>query len=299
MNKFNKLFYIIFFLFFNYFNNIYSLLNLFELYKPHNIIPIQESIQKVVFLKSNIIFRIDEKNSIKSINNLSNYNLINNISKKKILHISPSGLYGFYDFGICNTIKKKFNLNNYIFNGVSAGSWNSLLMVYKKNNDVLINKILKLIYSKKIKTIFELQLELKNILLNYTKQEDYELDKLFITVCVFKNNRIYNYIYTDFISLENAIDCCIASSNIPFLTGPLFYKFNNMLSYDGGFLKKPHLIIKKNPDFIINNSIFGKKVSIGSLFLKKNNFTQLYNEGLNDSFQNIYFLEKYFKKKIN
>lgn len=60
-----------------------------------------------------------------------------------------------------------------------------------------------------------MQFEFKKFLLENSDSEDYELDKLFITVCVMENNTIRNYIYTYFTSLENAIYCCIASLNIP------------------------------------------------------------------------------------
>ena len=32
-------------------------------------------------------------------------------------------------------------------------------------------------------------------------------------------------IYTDFYDLEDALNCCVASSNIPFITGNLFNKY--------------------------------------------------------------------------
>jgi hypothetical protein len=184
---------------------------------------------------------------------------------KKNLHISHAGLYGFYDFAICKYIKQ-----NYIFSGVSIGAWNSLIMTYKHTNNY--NKLVELVFKKiktnKIKSIKKIQLELKNILLTNSKTEDYELDKLFIVVCVIENKWINNYIYTDFDTLENAIDCCIASSNYSFVSCDMFYKFQDKISYDGRILRNKKIIIK-NPNLIISNGIFGKKEKLLHYLIQK------------------------------
>jgi len=242
--------------------------------------------QKIVFVKSKKVFPIDINLLDKKTNEylydsieLKNF-IETKIINKKNLHISPGGLYGFYDYAICEYIKQKYILTDYIFSGVSAGAWNSLMMVYKYNN-LSFDKIFEKVKNNEINSIKKMQLELKKFLLSNSNTEDYELDKLFITVCVIENSTIRNYIYTDFTSLENAIDCCIASSNIPFITGDLFYKFDNKISYDGGFLKNQQIIIKR-PNLIISNSIFGKKRKITSLFNSKNNIIDLYKEGIYD-----------------
>jgi hypothetical protein len=243
-------------------------------------------IQKIVFIKSNIIFPIytnlfNEKTNEYFYHSMEIKNFITmKIADKKNLHISPGGLYGFYDYAICEYVKQNYILSDYIFSGVSAGAWNSLIMTYKYNN-LSIDKIFEKVKNKEINSIKKMQFELKKFLLENSNSEDYELDKLFITVCVIENNTIRNYIYTDFTSLENAIDCCIASSNIPFITGDIFYKFENKLSYDGGFLKNQQIIIKQ-PNLIISNDIFGKKRKITSLFDSKNNVIDLYEEGKYD-----------------
>jgi len=188
---------------------------------------------------------------------------------KKILHITPAGLYGFYDAAICWFIKDRYQLSEYIFNGASAGAWNSLFMVYKNNDTKLLNAIFDNLDKNNIRSIKSVQQYLKKIILLKTTMQDFELDKLFITVCVLENNKLNNYVYTDFESLESALDCCIASSNIPFLTGDMIFKYQNKISYDGGFLSKSY-IITKEPDFIITNSLFGRKRFFTSLFDKKN-----------------------------
>ena len=249
--------------------------------------------QKIIFIKSNISY--DFTNEFNNINIADNSIIKTNLLDKNILHITPGGLYGFYDTGICKIIKEKYNLKNYIFNGVSAGSWNSLLMVYKYDHDKLVKLIFNIYDKNKINGIKTTQQEFKNIILSNTNTEDFELDKLFITVCVLNNNKINNYVYTDFETLECAINCCIASSNIPVLTGDIIHKYRDKISYDGGFLYNSHIIIKK-PKFIITNSLFGKKRFFTSLFNSKINIHNLYKEGINDCQNNISYLDDIFEK---
>lgn len=249
--------------------------------------------QKIIFIKSNITY--DLTNEPSDTQMIDNSIVKTKLLDKKILHITPGGLYGFYDTAICKIIKEKYNLEDYIFNGASAGSWNSLLMVYKYDHNKLIKIIFDTFEQNKIKCIKTTQQELKNIILSNTNTEDFELDKLFITVCVWNNNKINNYVYTDFETLECAINCCIASSNIPVLTGDMIHRYRGKISYDGGFLSPSHIIIKK-PDFIISNSLFGKKRFFTSLFDSKKNVSHLYLEGLTDSLDNISHLDDIFEK---
>lgn len=247
--------------------------------------------QKIIFIKSNRTI-----NLIKNQNNFeyhTNKIIRDKLLDKKILHIRPGGVYGFYDSAICGIIKDKYNLKDYIFNGASAGSYNSLFMTYKHDHNKLIKLIFFQLKQNKFTCIKTLQQELKKTLLANTSTKDFDLDKLFITVCVWDNYKFNNYIYTDFDSLESAIDCCVASSNIPFLTGDLIYRYRGKISYDGGFLKKSHIIIK-NPHFIVSNSLFGKKRFFTSIFDSKKNIFELYNEGINDCVNNINNLDNLF-----
>jgi len=250
--------------------------------------------QKIIFIKSNITYDLTNEQS--NITRINNSIIKTKLLDKKILYITPGGLYGFYDTAICKIIKEKYNLEDYVFNGASAGSWNSLLMVYKYDHNKLVKIIFDILEQNKIKCIKTTQQELKKIILSNTNTEDYKLDKLFITVCVWNNNKINNYVYTDFETLECAINCCIASSNIPVLTGDMIHKYRDKISYDGGFLSSSHIIIKK-PDFIISNSLFGKKRFFTSLFNSKKNISHLYNEGLTDSLDNLSYLDDVFEIK--
>lgn len=253
--------------------------------------------QKIVFIKSNTTFNIN-KNYITANHELLGKKTFDILKKKffnkKILHIKPAGLYGFYNIGICKIIKKRYNLSNYIFNGASAGAWNSLIMVYKYNHSTLINSILSKLKNNKFNSLKDMQKEIKKLMLSNYKTSDFKLDKLFISVCVFENNKFINYVYTDFASLECAIDSCIASSNIPLITGDFIHKYQNKLSLDGAFFSNIDILNKK-PDFIIKNCLFGKKKNFISMFDKKQDINKLYLEGQNDTIKNLNYLDKIFK----
>tara|TARA_B100000963_G_scaffold360591_1_gene392051 strand:- start:866 stop:1750 length:885 start_codon:yes stop_codon:yes gene_type:complete len=164
-----------------------------------------------------------------------------NLKQKKIISISPGGLQGFYLIGIVDYIKKNYNLNQYLFTGASAGAWASLLFSFKGNVKRLIKTILDEMTKNEIRSLFEAQLYFKRSLLKNYKAKDFDLSKTFIGVTVLKNLELSTNIFYNFDDLEDAIDCCIASSHIPFLTGGFINKYNNEISFDGGFRNSPYL----------------------------------------------------------
>ena len=232
-------------------------------------------------------------NDVTKINELIFF-LNNNILNKKLIQITPGGILGYYDTGICKIIKERYNLDNYIFNGASAGSWNSLIMTLKtKNINNIITKLINLNLNNII-SIKNLQLLLKDKILKSFSTTDFNLNKLFISVSVIENMKIINYVYTDFRNLEDALDCCIASSNIPFFTGDLIYKYNNKISFDGGFISNPYLFIML-PKLQITNSLWNKNNLYRSLLVTNKTIENLYNDGLIDTFKNINFIDNIFK----
>ena len=77
------------------------------------------------------------------------------LSNKKLITISPGGFKGFYLLGILTYIKEKHDLDNFIYSGASAGSWNSLFMCYKGDPMDFVCKLVD--YNiKKTKSITEL-----------------------------------------------------------------------------------------------------------------------------------------------
>jgi len=237
------------------------------------------------------------------------------LTDKKLITISPGGYKGFYLLGILAFIKKQYplELDNYIYSGASAGSWNSLFMCYK-GGDVL-DFAYKLLDSnvQKSTSITETQYYLKyNILTNY-KDEDFDLKRLFIGVTTFEKFTPSINIYSDFTNVEDAINCCIASSHIPFITGGITNKYHNTYSFDGGFsiypyLKKEQRVLHvshnmwenmhtKSKKKMIKNSIETLKHYSDFFSISKNNLLELFDSGYNDAKKNKDYLDKVFLER--
>lgn len=167
------------------------------------------------------------------------------IKDKKLISISPGGFKGFYMLGTCAYIREHYNLKNYIYSGASAGAWNSLFMTYngepiKLAYDLLDDKL------NNAASMIDLEYMIKYKVLNNYKTEDFNLEKLFIGVTSFENLKIKTHIFSEFETLEDAVNCCVASSHIPYITGNNFLnKYKNMNTFDGGFSKYPYLNVIK------------------------------------------------------
>ena len=220
-------------------------------------------------------------------------------NKKKIVSISPGGIQGFYFMGIMDFIKENYDLSDVFFTGASAGAWVSLFSSYKYNTTDFVQEILNCNFSN-TKTIMELQLTFKKIILEKYQNKDFILENIFLGVTVLKGFKFSTNIFYNFENLEDAIDCCIASSHIPFLTGGIINKYNNEISFDGGFSNSPYLDIN-NTIFNINPSLWNKKeekkdfINYHELTINSNhNFTQLYNKGYNNAKKNKKKLDQIF-----
>ena len=163
-----------------------------------------------------------------------------NYQNKSIISISPGGLQGFYMLGISTYIKENYDLSNFLFSGASAGAWNALFMTFRGNVEEFKELLYKIDYEH-LQSIYQIQTTLKNEILKKYNYDDFDLEKLFIGVSTFENFQFNNVIYSNFQSLHDALDACIASSNIPFITGKLIYLYQNKLSFDGGLHKFPYL----------------------------------------------------------
>jgi hypothetical protein len=231
---------------------------------------------------------------------------------KKLILLSPGGFKGFYLMGISAFIKENYVLDDYIFSGASAGAWNALLMTYKHNVSEIVNVLINDECSK-IKDAYNLEKYLKRQIVQHYKSEDFELEKLFIGLTIISNYRIKTNIYSDFESLDDAIECCIGSSHIPYVTGNLINTYHNIYTFDGGFSKYPYLnvsspVLRITPSMWkhINNtntSSINKEERLNisdytTLFSRgKYNFRLLYEQGYNDSKANQWYLDNIFQKK--
>jgi hypothetical protein len=247
------------------------------------------------------------------------------IKDKKLISISPGGLKGFYMLGTVAFIKEHYVLDNYIFSGASAGAWNSLFMTYKKEPIELAYELLDDKLNNAV-SIIDLEYMIKYKILNKFKTEDFELKKLFVGVTSFDYMKIKTNIFSDFETLEDAVNSCVASSHIPYITCNSFLnKYQNMNAFDGGFSKYPYLNVIKPSLHItpsmwkdVNNNNLCNDQNINSrkyiekllkmpmqvsdyttIFSRsKFNFVELYDRGYNDAKNNKDYLDKIFNSKI-
>ena len=239
------------------------------------------------FIETNIDPLINKRYIILNKNNISYHdentlNYINNntlLMNKKLITISPSGFYGFYVMGVCAYIKENYDISEFIFSGASAGSLNSIFMIFKKNpkliTDIIINN--DLFKNKNAKQVLE---QIKNNLLENFNIDDFDLDRLFISITTFHQTNIH----TDFENLEDVLDCCIASSNVPFISGSLLHNYRNNYAFDGGFSDNPYL----NTNQIalhIHPNIWGQNEKILFNLFRTNyfNIEKLYEKGYQDT----------------
>ena len=256
--------------------------------------------------------RNTELNSLRSLRNTIDnridpvVNQMANNSSKLIIS-TPGGLFGFYFMGISSFIKQNYDLDDCVFSGASAGAWNSLFLSLRKeeNEAAFVDEILKTDI-KNIKSIIQLEKRMKTTILNAYKDDSFDLDKLYLGVSVLERSAMNLRIYNDFSDLEDALDCCIASSHIPFVTGGAFHIYRNKLSFDGGFYNYPYLN-NFTPSLIIAPDIWSEDKKEGNvtiidcnidtmLNLKKTppNMNQLYTSGFNDALKNKAFLDGIF-----
>ena len=135
----------------------------------------------------------------------------------------------------------------------------------------------------------------KSIIQDY-KFEDFNVSNLNIAVSDIGNRKMN--IYNNFLSLDEIVRCCTASSFVPFITyKDLFYFYKNKLSVDGGLFKRFYLKhIDAQKTLIIKYNMFNrfKWYPLISFIKPKYSFYELYIIGYNDALKNHSYLEKYF-----
>jgi predicted patatin/cPLA2 family phospholipase len=222
---------------------------------------------------------------------------------KKVIAISPAGYKGVYTLGTCLYIKDNYNLDDYIYSGASAGAWNALMMTCKKDIKLKRSEIINYSITNS-KSIIEMEKLLKEKILSLYSTSDFNLDKLFIGITKWDGMHTETLIFHKFNDLEDAIDGCIASSHIPFVTGGLIHRYRNITALDGGFSKFPYILrdysIHITPNMWTKNNS-SKPLTIDeftTLFSrKKYNFDSLFEDGYKDADKNKKYLDEIFKQK--
>ena len=204
---------------------------------------------------------------------------------KKIITVSPSGLYGFYTLGICVYLYEKYDLSTYIFSGTSAGSFNCLFMSLKDKKKISLLKTVINNELYKNKNSKEILYELKRNVLHYCVEDDFDLSRVFIGLTSIGKT----HVHTEFKNLEDVLECCICSSNIPFITGSIFQTYNNAGAYDGIFCSNPYI----NTHVLhVHHNMWDQNKEINFNLLQQFNVEDLYEKGYADT-------EKYGKEKLD
>ena len=204
----------------------------------------------------------------------------------KIVSFKPGGLKGFYMLGISKYLKENYHTNDYIFYGSSAGSWNVLYLTLPIDNSIFFDGIY-LLSNNKYSSLYSLENDIKTFLIDKFENIPIENNKK-ANICLTKLNifRKKKIIISNFDNIQDFVDCCIASSHLPFITnGKFFCKFNNSKYIDGGIFRNnyPNHI---KPDLIISYKMFNNKNIYKCSKLYNLNIEKLIYEGYKDAKNN-------------
>ena len=163
----------------------------------------------------------------------------------KIISISPGGVGGFYLLGVITYIKENYYTEDFCLLGASDGAWNCLPMSYNKKINILANELLSSynlcneiniddylcnydLSNDNVNSIYKLQCNIKSLLINNYINEDFNLEQINIATTIFTKKGFKQIIIGDLNTLNRTIDCCIASSHIPFVTGKCLLKLEHL-----------------------------------------------------------------------
>jgi len=248
----------------------------------------------------------------------------------KIITISPGGYRGYYLLGVTSYLKDNFDMDSYVFSGASAGAWFSLMMTYRGNHSELLENLN--VFSPEFiqQDLRQIQHSVSKTLLAKYTTADFDLKRLAVGVSRVRPFYVESTVYTDFRDLKDAVECCQASSHIPFITGGMIRCYDRRLAFDGGFGMYPYLVPSSSgwggegavekPVLHIATDIWkedmekNKKWNRGAPFLRnfrnvmeqttvfskyKYNMTKLYLDGYQDSARNHANLSALFPRKYS
>lgn len=214
----------------------------------------------------------------------------------KSISITPGGLKGFYMLGICKYIKENYCLDDFIFYGSSAGSWNALYLSLPFDDSQYFDKIIK-IKPNQLDNLYDLETQLKQILLQdehigkYTHKQTPD-NKCNICYSVYKKYKFKKIVKNNFQNWEDLIECCIASSHLPYISNNnLFYAYQNERCVDGGLFRTnyPKEII---PTLRISPKMFNNKKFLARSKGTNLNIEKMIYQGYRDAMTNCDYLDK-------
>ena len=211
--------------------------------------------------------------------------------------IGPGGYNGFYILGICHYIRNTYDLTNVKMIGFSAGA---ITIIFMSLPNMIINDYLRKLFKHEITSDIALLVnniftDMKNIL---------KYDELDMTnKCIGLTTSSYTLdVYRSFISINDVVNCCQASSFIPMLThrSPLYY-YNGDAYFDGALsywkLKKSC----KKGTLIISYRMFGRYrgcIANGLTYNKHMSVYNMYMLGYHDAMNNKDYLDTFFNLNL-
>ncbi len=214
------------------------------------------------------------------------------------IHFTSGALGVFYQAGISKYLKERYEMSQYDFSGISAGSWCSMFLASNITGvqmDNIIDDLLEGI--KENDNFWTKGSELaKNIILSKNFDIDYSRLKIGITQLTPFPKKTY---VTEFNNKEDVIDACIASSHIPILSGNIATNYKDVLSLDGALWGEGKLV-RRNAILNFSPDIWGKKYEIDNLLdFNASNIKIFYEEGYNDTKRNKNMLDQLFIRKLD
>jgi hypothetical protein len=211
--------------------------------------------------------------------------------------IGTGGYYGFYQLGVCHYIMNHFDYSKKNIMGVSAGSWNNVIMALtpEKANIFIRELFVKIPHGAPITSMIDI---FQNISKNNVVLDDIDMNKINICVTEFGNSEIK--VHTNFLSIDDLCRCCEASSFVPLVTSKdIFYFYKNKMCFDGGIIykicsNKYTKAFKKA--LIIKPSMFNRFTwHTGKSFIQPSySFYELYLLGYHDATVHNTYLSTFF-----
>jgi hypothetical protein len=212
--------------------------------------------------------------------------------------VSPCGLYGIYNMGICHYIRNHFHTEDKKIAGLSSGSFNAIFLCLDKKP---ANRMLK--------ETFKLNNKYNNNIKKYAENIIVSMNKYF-TIDDIKNKNLYIGLshpndlvfYHDFTTMDQLMKCCIGSSFIPGITyRNLIHFYNNKYAVDGAIWYRHYKkYIDTDKTLIISPKLFNrygyKNLIYDSLFKKNFNLYQLYLNGYHDARKNHKYFTRFLRE---
>lgn len=215
---------------------------------------------------------------------------------KPFISIKPYGLAGFYNLGTCQYLLENYQLSEYSFIGQCSSSWNALLGVYNNNHTQLYQQLVDQSIYDNLESLSSLNYKFRDFLLSDFSTDDFDLERLYI--CIGENP---TKIVSNFLSLEHAIDCCIASCQTILSDSDYYFKlYQQEVSLDDELIIFPpkkiytHYLVSPERNYQLNQTMLLEMVNkrIDHSIVKR-----LFTSGYQDSRSQQDYLDQVFEKK--